>query len=224
MFRRTTLSVCLVSEIYWANFLESSRNTLTFGPNPDTVRTLCDSCHPVLDCSSTNAREAQIYKQLFKLMVLINQIPKITQSCKPQHGLVSSALPPLMALEDEMLSWFRELPEGLEWSPRHFPGASFAFFLLHQQYHCALIHLHDTILGLVEETVSSSTAIQNLVRHIMEQSRKSYVLHALSISKIFQQHRKQYDTKHIFFIAVKHAVCHFCPSSTPFDQCKPWQC
>ncbi|OAL49776.1 hypothetical protein IQ07DRAFT_644911 [Pyrenochaeta sp. DS3sAY3a] len=203
--RRTTLSVCLVAEIYWTNFLESSRSTVTFGPDPDTFRILCDSCYPLLDCSPTDAREAQIYKELFKLMVLINQLPKITQSCKTQYGFVPCGLLPLMALKDEMLNWFRELPEGLGWSPGHFPSASFSFFLLHQQYHCALIHYHHTILNLVEETVSSSTSIQNLMRHIGEESRKSSTLHALSVSKIFQQHRKQYDTKHIFFIAVKHA-------------------
>lgn len=114
----------------------------------------------------------------------------------------------MAALDRELGVWYARLPEPLRWTPTNIKTAPFSFFLLHQQYHSALILLHRPFATYGGNAGSDSDDSNGHVSddHFCALSRAVCTKHAVKVARIFWHHRQRFDTKRIFVIGMQHAV------------------
>lgn len=112
----------------------------------------------------------------------------------------------MAALDRELGNWYARLPEPLRWTPQNIKTAPFSFFLLHQQYHSALILLHRPFAMYEDSSETDSEETNGTENHFSALSRTVCTKHAVRVTRIFWQHRQRFDTKRIFVTGMQHAV------------------
>jgi len=143
---------------------------------------------------------------LLDLMELAGKITENTDSNYQTNASVDrNAHLRIAALDRELNNWYARLPEPLRWTQANIETAPFSFFLLHQQYHSALILLHRP-LATYEESSGSDSEDNGPENHFSALSRATCTKHAIRVARIFWQHRRRFDTKMIFCTGMQHAV------------------
>jgi hypothetical protein len=98
-------------------------------------------------------------------------------------------------LDRKFANWYSCLPQSLKWNTESIQTAPTSLFLLHQQYHSALIHLQRPF---AKYEVSS-------IGHFRAWNRAVYTKHAIRISRIFMEYRKRFSVRQLFVTALQHA-------------------
>jgi len=204
-----TLWACVIYDKYWALFL--GRPTSMKSSDLEVYHLAkqferLGTCKPA---GPGKALETQIYEALLDLMELAG---KITENMDPraqtEANIDRDAYLRMAALDREFGNWYARLPEPLRWTPANIQTAPFSFFLLHQQYHAALILLHRPF-AMYEEPASSDSedgvGTGGPDSHFSALSRTVCTKHAIRVARIFWQHRQRFDTRQIFVTGLQHA-------------------
>ncbi|KAF2430447.1 hypothetical protein EJ08DRAFT_243853 [Tothia fuscella] len=205
--RRMTLWACVIYDKYWALFLgrptSMKSSDLEVYHLSKQFERLGASFLPA---GPETASETQIYEALLDLMELAG---KITESLDPRSQADASidrdAYLRMAALDREFGNWYARLPDPLKWTPANINTAPFSFFLLHQQYHAALILLHRPFALYEEPSGSDSEDHNSPDNHFSALSRTVCTKHAIRVARIFWQHRQRFDNKQIFVTGLQHA-------------------
>jgi hypothetical protein len=203
-----TLWACVIYDKYWALFLgrptsmkSSDLEVYHLAKQFERLGT------SFLPAGPETGLETQIYEALLDLMELAG---KITESLDPRSqadaNIDRDAYLRMAALDREFGNWYARLPEPLRWTPANINTAPFSFFLLHQQYHAALILLHRPFALYEEPSGSDSEDHNSTDNHFSALSRTVCTKHAIRVARIFWQHRQRFDNKQIFVTGLQHAV------------------
>jgi hypothetical protein len=203
--RRMTLWACVIFDRYWSLFLG---RPLTMKSVDLEIYTLADqferlgTCMPAGPESSTNTR---VYEALIDLMEIGGKIVEHADFRRHTSEVATpdqSAYFRMAAIDRDLHGWAARLPHDLRYTEENRINAPFSFYLLHQQYHAVLILLHRPFARYDDETAD----IGALDKHFSKASRIICTKSAISIAKLFWQHRAQnFDGKKIFSTAMQHA-------------------
>ncbi|OCL04444.1 hypothetical protein AOQ84DRAFT_416253 [Glonium stellatum] len=191
---QTTLWACVIYDKYWALFLG----------RPISMKfERLGTCRPA---GPEKSLETQIYEALLDLMELAG---KITENMDPRSQGPDAVIGRnqylrMAALDREFSNWYARLLDALRWTPANINTALFSFFLLHQQYHSALILLRRPF-AMYEDSQSQDYEGNGPDNHFSALSRTVYTKHAIRVARIFWQHRQRFDTKQIFVTGMQHA-------------------
>lgn len=124
--------------------------------------------------------ETQIYEALLDLMELAG---KITENMDPRSQGPDAVIDRnqylrMAALDREFSNWYARLPDTLRWTPANINTAPFSFFLLHQQYHSALILLHRPF-AMYEDSQQADDEASGPDSHFSALSRTVCTKHAI---------------------------------------------
>ncbi|KAJ9658282.1 hypothetical protein H2201_007841 [Coniosporium apollinis] len=203
--RRMTLWACVIYDKYWALFL--GRPTSMKSSDLE-IYSLTNQFERLGTCKPSGPQkslETQIYEALLDLMELAGKITENTDGNYQTNASVDrNAHLRIAALDRELNNWYTRLPEPLRWTQANIETAPFSFFLLHQQYHSALILLHRP-LATYEEPSGSDSEDNGPENHFSALSRATCTKHAIRVARIFWTHRQRFDTKLIFCTGMQHA-------------------
>jgi hypothetical protein len=203
--RRMTLWACVVYDKYWALFLGrptsmKSSDLEIYHLSKQFER--LGTCKPV---GNEKATQTQIYEALLDLMELAGKITENTGQGETGGAVDRDAYLRMAALDREFGAWYARLPEALRWTPQNINSAPLSFFMLHQQYHAALILLHRPF-AMYEEPNTNDEDNNAPDNHFSALSRTVCTKHAIRVARIFWHHRQRFDTKQIPVTAMQHAV------------------
>jgi hypothetical protein len=200
-----TLWACVIYDKYWALFLGRPTSMKSGDLEVSRLAKQFERLGTCLPAGPEKALETQIYEALLDLMELAG---KITENLDPRSqtdaNIDREAYLRMAALDREFGSWYQRLPEKLKWKPSNINNAPFSFFLLHQQYHAALILLHRPF-AMYEEPGSDGQESQVPDNHFSALSRTVCTKHAIRVARIFWQHRQRFETRHCFITGLQHA-------------------
>jgi hypothetical protein len=212
--RHMTLWACVVYDKYWALFLGRPTSLKSSDLEIYNLAKQFERLGTCKPAGSQKSLETQIYEALLDLMELAGKITEnIDPSSIANDNIDRNAYLRMAGLDRELNSWYARLPEPLKWSPANINTAPFSYFLLHQQYHSALILLHRPF-ALYEEPNNSQDPEEGGDNggsvekdHFSAMSRTVCTKHAVHVARIFWHHRQRFDTKKIFVTGLQHAVC-----------------
>lgn len=225
--RRMTLWACVIYDRYWSLFLG---RPLTMKSVDLEVYSLSDqferlgTCMPAGPSRSINTR---IYEALIDLMEVAGHIVEqleFRQNNASDRTPDQAAYFRMARLDKDLQSWMTRLPADLQYSEENRRNAPISFYLLHQQYNAALILLHRPFARYDSTDDTDTQGVDLLDLHFSRASRaictKSGMLTilnpsyrmltimyclAIAIARIFWEHRRKFDGKVIFSIAMQHA-------------------
>ncbi|CAK4031915.1 Nitrogen assimilation transcription factor nirA [Lecanosticta acicola] len=205
--RKMTLWACVIYDRYWSLFLG---RPLTMKSVDLEIYSLSDqferlgTCMPAGAAASLNTR---IYEALLELMEIAGKIVEHAEFRK-QHDIANGpdqqAYFKMAALDRELHTWISRLPLDLRYTERNKESAPLSFFLLHQQYHAVLILLHRPFARYGDSSTESDE-VSALDSHFSQASRAICTKSAVSMARIFWQHRQKFDGKQMFCIGMQHA-------------------
>lgn len=208
---RMTLWACVIYDRYWALFL--GRPTALKPGDLEVYRLAAqfERLGTLEPAGPSRSREKETYEALLDLMELAGKITDIMdKASKPNAQLDQHVYITMAALNRELETWYSRLPPSLQWTAENIEGAPFSYFLLHQQYHAAMILLHRQFAQYDE--VGPSSGEQGIdaidfsqASYFATLSRMTCTRSAGRIAQIFWQHRQTYDTKKIFVTGLQHA-------------------
>lgn len=209
---RMTLWACVIYDRYWALFL--GRPTALKPEDLEVYRLAAqfERLGTLEPAGPSRNLEKQIYEALLDLMELAGKITEIMdKATKPNARLDHHVYITMAALDRELETWYTRLPYSLQWTAENIDGAPFSYFLLHQQYHAAMILLHrqfaqyDDVVPSSSDQGSESGERSQASSHFATLSRMTCTRSAGRIAQIFWQHRKHFPTSKIFVTGLQHA-------------------
>ncbi|KAJ4351918.1 uncharacterized protein N0V89_007262 [Didymosphaeria variabile] len=143
--------------------------------------------------------ETRVYEALLQLMDLLEplcQTTSISKNAKPSDAYLKIA-----TLDRTLNDWYADLPERLRWTEDNVRTAPSSFYLLHTQYHTALILIHRTFpTQLSTQNPSSHSGFTDL----STLSHNLCVNNAIRISEIISSYRIRYPLQRIFVTGLQH--------------------
>ncbi|KAF1982586.1 hypothetical protein K402DRAFT_424510 [Aulographum hederae CBS 113979] len=203
--RHMTLWACVIYDKYWALFLGRPTSMKSSDLEIHSLAKQFERLGTCRPAGPEKGLETQIYEALLDLMEMAGKIADYTdpQMLTTAHIDRTDYLR-MAGLDREFGNWYSRLPETLRWTPANIATAPFSFFLLHQQYHSALILLHRPFAKYGESSGSDSGEESNDT-YTSALSRTVCTKHAIRVARIFWQHRQKFDTKRIFVTGMQHA-------------------
>lgn len=105
----------------------------------------------------------------------------------------------MAAIDQQLREWCAGLPRHLQWSLENQKSTPPSYYLLHTQYHAAVILLHRPFVRYSEKSEA------DVGNHFTSLSRTSCVESAEHIATIFEQYRARFDMAQAYGTAVQHA-------------------
>jgi len=150
--------------------------------------------------------ETRVYEAYLKLMDLLEPLcDTVLKPAKTTDGYFRIA-----ALDRELDDWYAKLPEDLIWTEENIANGPPPFFLLHSQYHAALILLHrpyvnyEAITG-PSQSHGAPSAKTDQSNHFTLLSRTVCVDNAKRIASIFRSYRERFNIAQVFVTGLQHA-------------------
>ncbi|KAL1596561.1 hypothetical protein SLS60_009209 [Paraconiothyrium brasiliense] len=143
--------------------------------------------------------ETEVYEALLQLMDLLEplcQTTSIGKNTKPSDSYLKIA-----TLDRTLNDWYAELPERLRWTEDNVRTAPSSFYLLHTQYHTALILIHrsfPTQLSVHKSSSRSGLSDLGILSHNL------CVNNAIRIAEIISSYRNRYPLQRIFVTGLQH--------------------
>ncbi|CAK7231960.1 hypothetical protein SCUCBS95973_008100 [Sporothrix curviconia] len=224
--RHMVLWACILHDMYWALYLG---RPITLKPvdiapaclSNDFTRLIC--CRP---SGHEKKLTTRIYEHLLQLMDLISPLCDRSTLARPTR--TTEAYFKMVALDEDLHGWYEDLPDDLKW-PTARPNMPSSYFLLHTQYHAALILLHrpfvqyragagagagagaDTRPGADNTFVNDDAAgaevpaaAGNKRSRFTSLSRPICAEHTGHIVSLFQEYRSQFDVSRVFGTGLSH--------------------
>ncbi|KAK7190596.1 fungal specific transcription factor domain-containing protein [Paraphaeosphaeria sporulosa] len=200
--RHMVLWACIMNDVrYWALYL--GRPTML--KSSDIAPTCLEKDFDRLIESQTRTYayqktiETRVYEALLELMDLLEPLcgtPSISKNAKPSDAYLKIA-----TLDRTLNDWYADLPEQLKWTEGTIRTAPSSFFLLHTQYHTALILIHRAFPNQTQnQTPSSHSGFTDL----STLSRNVCVNNAIRISDIISSYRARHPLQRIFATGLQH--------------------
>jgi hypothetical protein len=206
-----TLWACVVYDKYWALFLGRPTNMKSSDLEVYHLSKQFERLGTFLPAGQERALETRIYEALLDLMELAGRITENMEgrSMSDSQAIDHDGYLRMAALDREFGRWYDRLPVSLKWTPENIKTAPLSFFLLHQQYHCALILLHRPF-AMYEDPAASieedHTVANSHENHFSALSRAVCTKQAIKVAKVFWHHRQRFDTRQIPVTGLQHAV------------------
>ncbi|KAF2107078.1 fungal-specific transcription factor domain-containing protein [Lophiotrema nucula] len=200
--RHMVLWACIMNDVYWALYL--GRPTMLKASDIAPACLNKDFDRLIESQTRTYAYEktieTKVYEALLQLMDLLEPLCEtrdLRKNLKPSDAYLKIA-----TLDRKLNNWYADLPERLRWTPGNLARAPASFYLLHTQYHTALILLHRTFptqppQAQPPERHSSSTHFSTLSRNVC-------VSNAIQVADAITQYRKRYPIRRIFVTGLQH--------------------
>lgn len=199
--RHMVLWACIMNDVYWALYL--GRPTML---KPSDIAPACltkDFDRLIESQTRTYAYEktieTKVYEALLQLMDLLEPLCETRDLRRNVNA--SDAYLKIATLDRTLNDWYNELPERLKWQEDNIRHAPSTFYLLHTQYHTALILLHRTF-----PTDSSPAAFNRHSgsTHFSILSRNVCATNAVQVAEIISRYRKRFPIQRIFVTGVQH--------------------
>lgn len=206
--RKMTLWACVIYDRYWSLFLG---RPLTMKSVDLDIYSLADqferlgTCMPAGQSKSINTR---IYEALIELMEIAGKIvehAEFRQSLEIAQGPDQQAYFKMAGLDRDLHNWVSHLPQDLRYTEENRANAPYSFYLLHQQYHAVLILLHRPFARYDDPSNGETDEVSALDSHFSRASRAICTKSAITVARIFWQHRQKFDGKQIFCVGMQHA-------------------
>lgn len=172
--RRMTLWACVIYDRYWSLFLG---RPLTMKSVDLEVYSLADqferlgTCMPAGPSRSINTR---IYEALIDLMEVAGHIveqSEFRQTNTSDSTPDQAAYFRMAALDKDLHTWAARLPADLQYTEHNRKNAPFSFYLVHQQFHAALILLHRPFARYDSADDVETQEVGSLDHHFSRASR-----------------------------------------------------
>ena len=115
----------------------------------------------------------------------------------------------IAAVDRELTNWLSELPAELKWTEENIANGPAPLYLLHSQYHTALILLHRPFVnyGQPAEIVNDygGEAEPERMNHFTILSRTVCADNAKKVAAIMSKYRQRFDTSQSFPTGLQHA-------------------
>ncbi|KAI9812436.1 MAG: hypothetical protein M1827_004667 [Pycnora praestabilis] len=201
--RHMVLWACMVYDKYWALFLGRPTSIKSSDLRVFQLTAHFQRLGSCLPSGPEKSLETLIYEALLDLMDVAG---KITEDLDTRPlPTDNNAYLAMAALDRELNSWYMRLPGSLKWSPTNVQTAPFSFFLLHQQFHSALILLHRPFATYEHSYPKIEDESDIDINHFSLLSRSICFDNATRLARIFRFHRERFDTRQIFVTGLHHA-------------------
>lgn len=150
--------------------------------------------------------ETRVYEIFLRLMDLLEPLCEtVRKPARSTDGYFRIA-----ALDRELDDWYAKLPDDQKWTETNIANGPPSFFLLHSQYHTALILLHRPYVNYGDITgPCQSQHIANTKpdqsNHFTLLSRTVCADNAKRIALIFKSYRSRFDIAQVFVTGLQHA-------------------
>jgi hypothetical protein len=203
-----TLWACVVYDKYWALFLGRPTSMKSSDLEIYHLAKQFERLGTIKPAGEQRALQTRIYEALLDLMELAGKITENmdSRSISDSSVIDRDAYLRMASLDREFGSWYARLPEALRWTPENIRTAPLAFFMLHQQYHAALILLHRPFAMYEDPNIGDEDTNNNTDNHFSALSRAVCTKQAIRVAKIFWHHRQRFDPKQIPITGLQHAV------------------
>lgn len=207
--RRMTLWACYIYDRYWALFLGRPTSMKSADLEIYSLANQFERLGTLKPAGPEKSLNTRIYEALIDLMEIAGKITENTEHRKHADAIESpdqSAYFRMAALDRELHMWMARLPQDLRYTEENRASAPLSFYLLHQQYHAILIMLHRPF-ARYDDPSTETEEVSALDSHFSRASRAICTKSAVTVARIFWQHRQRFDTKQIFCIGMQHAGC-----------------
>jgi hypothetical protein len=143
--------------------------------------------------------ETRVYEAVLQLMDLLEPLCEtrdLAKNLKPSDAYLKIA-----TMDRRLNNWYNELPERLRWTDDNIRSAPASFYLLHTQYHTALILLHRTF---PTSSLQSSSARHSGSTHFSTLSRNVCVSNAVQVAEIIAHYHTRFAITRIFVTGLQH--------------------
>ncbi|KAF2732338.1 hypothetical protein EJ04DRAFT_441202, partial [Polyplosphaeria fusca] len=202
--RHMVLWACIMNDVYWALYLGRPTTLKAFDIAPACLNKDFDRLieSQTRTYAYEKTIETRVYEALLQLMDLLEPLCEtkdLRKNLKPADAYLKIA-----TLDRALNNWYADLPERLRWTTENVANAPPSFYLLHTQYHTALILLHRTFPSL-----SSPSAPQTPVRHsgsthFSALSRSVCVANAVEVASIISHYRARFPIQRVFVTGLQH--------------------
>ncbi|KAH7115887.1 fungal-specific transcription factor domain-containing protein [Dendryphion nanum] len=199
--RHMVLWACIMNDVYWAVYL--GRPTML---KPNDIAPAClnkDFDRLIQSQMRTYAYEktieTRVYEALLQLMDLLEPLCEtrdLRKNLKPADAYFKIA-----TLDRRLNNWYSDLPERLRWTDDNIKIAPATFYLLHTQYHTALILLHRTFPS---QPPQPSNTRYSGTTHFSTLSRSVCVSNAVQVAEIVGLYRRRFKIQQIFVTGLQH--------------------
>ena len=202
--RHMVLWACILNDKYWSLYLGR--------PTAIKIADLAPACLSkdfgplMLTRVSGHAKKLTtiIYESLLRLMDLVGQLCDLEIK---RPGKTTDDYFKVAAVELELTKWIRELPPELHWTQGNIETMPASFFLLHSQYHVALILLYSPYIKNKDfRRDQASSAKQGSQSRFLACSREICVENSKRVASIFQQYQKRFNLKQVFVTGLQHVA------------------
>jgi hypothetical protein len=148
--------------------------------------------------------ETKVYESLLHLMELVGPLCDLEVK-KPWK--TTDAYFKIAAVDRELTSWLAELPVELKWTDENIANGPAPFYLLHSQYHTALILLHRPFVNYGQSADPVNHSIDSepeRMNHFTILSRTVCAENAKKVAAIMNQYRERFDLVQCFATGLQH--------------------
>ncbi|KIW36736.1 uncharacterized protein PV06_11032 [Exophiala oligosperma] len=139
------------------------------------------------------ATNGLINEHLSELMDIVGSIAD--SNARRTRDVDSSTYATMAFLEGQLSRWHADLPACLLWNPTNVRVASRSFFIMHQQYHSALVLLYRPFVN--SKSVRALGTRHDPLSLLLE--------HGVCIAQAFVQSAHQYNIQQSFISSLQHA-------------------
>lgn len=149
--------------------------------------------------------ETRVYEAFLRLMDLLEPLCEtVRKSATSTDGYFRIA-----ALDRELDDWYAKLADDLKWTETNIVNGPPSFFLLHSQYHTALILLHRPYVNY--EDIPGPSQSQH-ARHCKSEQSNHFTLlsrtvcadNAKRVASIFKSYRSRFNIAQVFVTGLQH--------------------
>ncbi|TDZ28046.1 Nitrogen assimilation transcription factor nirA [Colletotrichum spinosum] len=243
------MRACVLYDKHWALFLgrpmSIKDHDISISLNPRGLSQLTSLIHGSSVAQQNDDMPLDICDQLVQLMRLAGQVAEAYDgpgrdklggdggfSIFDADGRQTKAYLQAVSLDRQLQTWYKRLPERLQWRPSVVKSAPPSYFLLHQQYHVSVILLHrpwakyDTMVedgsrgaDLLSYSLFSASERKDVPSGLSPAtwdsertneerglpSRRICAQQAIRVARIFSQQEGRFDGTKMFITAIQHA-------------------
>ncbi|KIW04668.1 uncharacterized protein PV09_04407 [Verruconis gallopava] len=150
--------------------------------------------------------ETKVYESLLRLMELVGPLCDLEVK---QPWKTTDAYFKIAAVDKELTSWLAGLPDELKWTEENIENGPAPLYLLHSQYHTALILLHRPFVNYGQRINGDgpygADSEPERMNHFTILSRTVCADNAKKVAAIMSRYRQRFDLAQCFVTGLQHA-------------------
>ncbi|CAG9956337.1 unnamed protein product [Clonostachys rosea f. rosea IK726] len=193
--RHMVLWACMATDRLWSLYLGRPTTIKTSDVAPSCLS--FDFSRMILCRRSWQEKKSttRIYEALLRMMEIVSQLCDLRG---PRPSKNAELYYKLAAIDQQLRDWRSSLPKHLKWSTELHTAMPAPYYLLHTQYHAAMILLHRPFVRYNEKVQEANSHFTNLSRNSCTESAKQ-------IAEMFEHYRTRFDLEKVYGTAVQHA-------------------